>query len=373
MKKNKGKVLTLVVRLAALLSIMGFAHGLRNVRLSMPPAVVRNSEIVIVCHYDLEDDHLYTVKWYRGGREFFRYTPMEDPPVKVFPIHGLHLDKNKSNAHQVVLRHVTPAISGRYSCEVSADAPSFHTALVSGDMDVVDPPKTPPSIKGIKARYRVGEILNVTCASQPSRPPANLTWVINDQLADPSYVTHYPPKSVPGKEKWETEEMRRMTSKAGLNFVVHSEHFVESTSGGGRKLKIRCTANVHGLYWKTNEKSVEEERPKLYGVSPQAVEIGEEGIRSGVPYYLGGGRGHYDVVVEEDDSMEMERRGNDVIAEEGGGHRRDMEALDEAGREDGYHGDGRRRHGTKDASSGSLGPPIATLFFTLISLIVSIR
>jgi hypothetical protein len=33
-----------------------------------------------------------------------------------------------------------PALSGRYSCEVSADAPSFHTALVSGDMNVVGEP-----------------------------------------------------------------------------------------------------------------------------------------------------------------------------------------------------------------------------------------
>jgi len=45
--------------------------------------------------------------------------------------------QRRSNWSQVVLRRVVPALSGRYSCEVSADAPSFHTALVSGDMNVV--------------------------------------------------------------------------------------------------------------------------------------------------------------------------------------------------------------------------------------------
>ncbi|XP_071439713.1 uncharacterized protein [Hetaerina americana] len=372
MKKNKGKLVSLLVRLTTLLSLLGLAQGLRNVRLSMPPAIKRDSTTLIVCHYDLEGDSLYTVKWYKGGREFFRYTPKEDPPIKIFPIHGLHLDRKRSNASQVVLRHVTPAISGRYSCEVSADAPSFHTAVVSGDMDVVDPPKTRPSIIGIKARYRVGEILNGSCASQPSRPPANLTWVINGQVADPNYVSHYPHSPVEGEER-ELEENKRLASKAGLQFVVNSEHFMGSSSGGGRKLKIRCTASIHGIYWQSNEKSVEEERPKLSGGNPQAVEIGEEGIRSGVPYYMGGGlrSGHFDGVVVKEDSVEMGRRGNDVLVEDD--DRRDLEALDEAGREDGYHGEGRRRHGSRDASSGSIGPPLTISFLALISLFVSIR
>lgn len=47
------------------------------------------------------------------------------------------LQKNCSNATQLCLYKVTLALSGRYSCEVSADSPSFKTALVSGYMDVV--------------------------------------------------------------------------------------------------------------------------------------------------------------------------------------------------------------------------------------------
>lgn len=42
-----------------------------------------------------------------------------------------------SNESQLVLSNVSPATSGKFSCEVSADFPSFHTMIVSGDMEVV--------------------------------------------------------------------------------------------------------------------------------------------------------------------------------------------------------------------------------------------
>lgn len=45
--------------------------------------------------------------------------------------------RSVSNATHLTLRAVEPTISGKYSCEVSADAPSFDTMLVTGEMDVV--------------------------------------------------------------------------------------------------------------------------------------------------------------------------------------------------------------------------------------------
>lgn len=38
------------------------------------------------CLYDMEGDVLYSVKWYRRRREFFRYTPRENPPLKTFEV-----------------------------------------------------------------------------------------------------------------------------------------------------------------------------------------------------------------------------------------------------------------------------------------------
>ena len=63
------------------------------------------------------------------------------------------LQQGKSNATQLTLRHVQLSLSGRYSCEVSADAPSFHTALVSGDMDVVGEFQTDQNLKEFRVTF----------------------------------------------------------------------------------------------------------------------------------------------------------------------------------------------------------------------------
>lgn len=42
-----------------------------------------------------------------------------------------------SNESQLTLASVQPSVSGKYSCEVSADAPSFHTLIETGDLEVV--------------------------------------------------------------------------------------------------------------------------------------------------------------------------------------------------------------------------------------------
>jgi len=44
---------------------------------------------------------------------------------------------SESGPNQVVLRKVTPALDGKYRCEVSADAPTFHTQIVAAWMHVV--------------------------------------------------------------------------------------------------------------------------------------------------------------------------------------------------------------------------------------------
>lgn len=50
---------------------------------------------------------------------------------------SVYLQRLQSNASHVLLKAVEPSISGKFSCEVSADAPSFHTELQSAEMDVV--------------------------------------------------------------------------------------------------------------------------------------------------------------------------------------------------------------------------------------------
>ncbi|KAG7306518.1 hypothetical protein JYU34_009160, partial [Plutella xylostella] len=67
-------------------------HGglsLRDVRLVAPGAAPRGARVLMRCLYSLEQEQLYSVKWYRGDREFCRYSPRDVPPLKVFHIPGI--------------------------------------------------------------------------------------------------------------------------------------------------------------------------------------------------------------------------------------------------------------------------------------------
>lgn len=61
------------------------SQGLRNVRVTIPTAVKKGDNANLICNYDLEGDELYSIKWYKGKREFYRYTPRETPAMKTFP------------------------------------------------------------------------------------------------------------------------------------------------------------------------------------------------------------------------------------------------------------------------------------------------
>lgn len=63
--------------------------ALRDVQVTVPQAVRRGDNAMLYCHYDMDGENLYSVKWYKGRREFYRYTPKENPAMKVFPVAGV--------------------------------------------------------------------------------------------------------------------------------------------------------------------------------------------------------------------------------------------------------------------------------------------
>ncbi|EDW03641.1 GH10395 [Drosophila grimshawi] len=202
---------------------------------------------MLKCFYDIEDDSLYSVKWYKGRREFYRFTPKETPPMKVFHFPGVKVRRSSSNESQVVLDAVTMQTSGKYSCEVSADAPSFHTLIAAAELEVIETPHNAPFINGIRPRYRVGDILRGNCTSRHSRPAANLTWTVNNEEVNPSHVRHH---KILRDIRNDME-----TSIVGIHFVVTDQHFDNG------KLKLRCSAQLHDVYWKTTEKTILEADP----------------------------------------------------------------------------------------------------------------
>lgn len=60
--------------------------------MKIPQHAVRNQDVPLECKYDLRGETLYSVKWYKDGKEFFRYVPKDNPPAQVFKLPGVVVD-----------------------------------------------------------------------------------------------------------------------------------------------------------------------------------------------------------------------------------------------------------------------------------------
>lgn len=67
-------------------------QSLKEIDINIPQGVRIGETITLQCKYDLEDEPLYTVKWYKGSKEFYRFIPKELPNTKVFPLPGIDVD-----------------------------------------------------------------------------------------------------------------------------------------------------------------------------------------------------------------------------------------------------------------------------------------
>lgn len=203
---------------------------LKNVTLTIEPKVVqRRNNSRLRCSYDLEGQDLYTVKWYRGSYEFYRYTPSEVPRTKVFLVGGITVDVNNSNSTQVVLRDIEFNLSGNFTCEVTTDK-TFSTGIDTQTMLVVQLPDFPPEISVGREPLDYGDTLKANCSSPPARPRASLKFVLNDL-------------TVARTEPLTPRQYQELAwSDLSLNMVLSEYHF------DGGKLKLQCIAVIEDIY-----------------------------------------------------------------------------------------------------------------------------
>nr|CAD7426597.1 unnamed protein product [Timema monikensis] len=142
----------------------------------------------------------------------------------------------------------------------------FHPYLPPADGSLTTPVTTPnhpynfqplptrpksdegPRISGGRPRYQVGDMVRVNCTSGRSKPAAQLVWFINGQQADSSFLRG-PDIVQNGREDLET-------SVLGLEFRVMPKHFKRGD------MKLKCLATIATVYWRSNEESVEGDRPQ---------------------------------------------------------------------------------------------------------------
>ena len=64
---------------------------LRDLLLSLPPAVSLRDTIGLNCSYHLQGEELYTINLYKGRHEFLQYMPEMVPPLKQFHRKGIDI------------------------------------------------------------------------------------------------------------------------------------------------------------------------------------------------------------------------------------------------------------------------------------------
>ncbi|XP_056638730.1 uncharacterized protein LOC130446476 isoform X1 [Diorhabda sublineata] len=209
---------------------------LKEVTLDIQPNIVEyGGSITLRCTYNLQGEPLYTVKYYRGTHEFYRYTPKELPSTKTFTYNGVNVDSQSSNEHQVVLRDVGFSLSGKFSCEVTTDAPNFSTATVSEEMLVVVLPTNSPSLSTDKSFYDIGDVLSASCTSPSSRPASKLTFILNNiEVCQTCY-----------RNKTQVGEL--FESRLFMTLPLFESHF-----NNGR-LTLKCVAKIGDFYQQETE------------------------------------------------------------------------------------------------------------------------
>ncbi|XP_068626655.1 uncharacterized protein [Battus philenor] len=180
-----------------LLTIARVSICLRVVGISVPSLKQRGESVTMTCDYDLEGGRLYSVKWYRDNEEFYRYMPRLRPPQHAHRLDGVKVDLEKSSARRVHLRDLTLKSRGLFRCEVSEEAPSFHSAQSEAFMEVYYFPRDNPRISGHEQIYNIEEPLDVNCSSAKAFPAPELQWYVDgDKITDRAMLIAYGAKPV---------------------------------------------------------------------------------------------------------------------------------------------------------------------------------
>ncbi|XP_076366993.1 uncharacterized protein LOC143255358 isoform X2 [Tachypleus tridentatus] len=243
--------------------------GLRLVDLDVPSVVEHGEPVWLNCSFDLENDDLYSVKWYKDSVEFYRYLPKEEPKAHKYELPGVYVDLERSGESHVSLVQTDLDSEGTYRCEVSAEAPSFQTERAERELRIYELPKEDPVMRGIRDSYSSGDVVDVTCAAAPSKPAAILKWYINGKETPKYYEKPLQPL-MKGK---------LLGSKLGLRFTI------KPTQQWNKPTHIRCTAfivqeysqSVEELFvrdTKSSELHAAQDGPKIVGLKP-GYELGD--------------------------------------------------------------------------------------------------
>ncbi|GBP39169.1 hypothetical protein EVAR_26955_1 [Eumeta japonica] len=101
-------------------------EAVRSIRVSMDTQeriVAEGRDATLVCRFDVPEQQLYSVRWYKGDDQFYSYMPSGEPPDRIFHVEGVNV--SRVSPQEVTLTGITRETAGLYRCEVIGEAPRF--------------------------------------------------------------------------------------------------------------------------------------------------------------------------------------------------------------------------------------------------------
>ncbi|XP_065336639.1 uncharacterized protein LOC135937414 isoform X1 [Cloeon dipterum] len=178
-----------------LLAAVGLSEGSVqfHVSLRVPRFVEMGGSVLLFCEHSVAREQLHKIEWLRDGRKLFQFVRGRQPPYRNFTTPGAQLDWRHSNERQVMLRNLQFEASGFYSCEVSTETPIYTKASNDQQLTVLLKQRAEPHITGRKpGLYLPGEKLELNCTASPSRPEADITWIVNGKKVDDRLLQVFP-------------------------------------------------------------------------------------------------------------------------------------------------------------------------------------
>ncbi|XP_076061382.1 uncharacterized protein LOC143037150 [Oratosquilla oratoria] len=178
-------VLQLFLEIVLTMLLVSGVHADMFPRVEVPQLAIKGASANVTCRFEVQDEGLYSLKWYHNDAEFYRYVPKElNGPVHVKPSSSFTVKEwYRSNSLVALsLGNLTTNATGEYKCEVIAEQPSFRTEAANGSLTVLEEALTPPVVLGIRSRYRPSDDISIRCEARPISLPNTkpvLTWYLH--------------------------------------------------------------------------------------------------------------------------------------------------------------------------------------------------
>jgi len=164
------------------------ANG-NEVSITVPSVIDVRDYATISCSYDIGFHRINSIKWWKDGKEFYRFTPFQIPNEARMTVKGVKISERhpmicNEKICKIHLEGLSSFSSGIYKCEIAGDAPTFKVIENQANMTVLVLPKRDPVIFGLSSsKYKYGDVVSANCTSDISSVAANLQWYIDDQKA----------------------------------------------------------------------------------------------------------------------------------------------------------------------------------------------